>query len=445
MRPELVTFHSYARRIKHITHRRGIPVHSHVLTLLMSEIGNPMLKDIGVLSSLATVQISSSSCDTVQASLTLSARLQHLDLDLGFKTRVATTMGDAACQYLEDVARIASTLQRLSLRGIASKRLSSVISSMSGLHSLSLRLGTSLTAEAFTAITTFPSLSELEVHAGHFDLDDLASVWSRHAQGATTFPSLQILHVRAHTPVVEHLLQHIQSNALRVLHIEAENPADSPISWCPIFRTICDKATYTLQDLTIDHHVELDSNIPNHSPSTGFNPDPDINPPPDAEKTDNVISFKALEILRGLHHLRSLVLDTTFPPELCDKDMEALTQWWPKLEHLELGSVPVPDSAGLQGSPQITCASLATLAKYTPKLRSLVLSVDLTGYKDESLLPDPASQSALRRLIVGCSCTFDSAQMAHYLHRLFPSLSEVDGVAEQEDQWLSTAEVLRML
>ncbi|KAF5373247.1 hypothetical protein D9615_007435 [Tricholomella constricta] len=430
--PDLTRFHLYARRVKYIAHRQNVKVHPAILSLLTTENG-ALAHPVALLPSLRSAQISTSNCDIIQACLSLSDKLANLDLDLGFKSRGSHTSNEHIRQYLQEVVRIAPDLQRLSIRGSITQNLLGLVTSMRNLHTLSLRLGSSLTMEVLLAVATFPNLSELELHAGHLDADDLSD--ALRIQDLPVFPSLKILRMRAHTPVLELIINNIPADTLHTLRVEAEDPSGVSVAWSNIFKAICYKAANTLQNLTLEHHIELDDVDIESAPSADT-----LGPSPGASKTNTPIPFDDLKTLRSLRHLRHVVFDTTLPPAVSDEEMTTLVTAWPELRHLDIGTTLPSGQAKLP-----TFLSLNALATRAPKLEALVMSADISGIESATILAAVPRQHALMRLTLACTSTSDPEQVARYLHRLFPSLIEVDGLPEREEEWGRIRDALQRL
>lgn len=393
-------------------------VHPDIIPLLLASHCN---KAIEILPSLRKARVSSP-CDPFQHALSLSTQLRQLELDLGFKTKDQT---ERACHFLQQVFHTAPELEKLSIRGSASLSMNSTISSMLTIHTLSLHLGNSLTAETLLAVTRFPLLSELDIHAGHLDVDSLTSCLSNNQ--SPTFPSLQKLHLRAPANMIELFMQIIPGNSLKTVRIEAEDPA---VAWSPIFKLLCGKAANTLINLTLEHHIELDdidatSGDPNLSTNDNNSVDNEL---------DMQIPFSTLKDLSAIRGLRRLILDFTLPPAVCDQDVETMADWWSSLEHLDLGSAST-DRAGQLSNYPMTFRSLVACAQKMPNLISLILPANANiAYMKDTTAPTP-SHNKLTRITLGHPSTPDPVEMAQRLHQLFPSLTEVDGLEEHEEEW----------
>jgi hypothetical protein len=388
----------------------------------------------------------------VPAALSLSPSLRQLDLDFGFKKR-----GRDANGYIESLLRVATSIERVRLRGLADQRLNNAISQVSNLRSLSLRTGASLTAETLIAISAFPCLSELEIEAGHITVDGLTEAWSLPASESPAyssltsiigsnivrdlaspredtaaswrFQSLKKLHICAQAPFLELLLKTIPPASLHTLRIEATTPAgSSPVSWSSIFDLITLNASQTLHDLTIEQHldnIDLDlDTIP--ATSTGSTQNTH------SSTQNNRLTFDIIRPLAALRHLRSLTIDMTYIPNLCDQDTEALATWWPDLVHLDLGSLHSSECHPLTDSPRATLACLRAFAPM-PMLQTLILPLDLSMVP--SLSPTVGLSTLSRATLSSPAPPPDPAALAVYLHGAFPRLTKVDGTDRHEAEW----------
>ena len=418
-------FQSYARRVKHIAHRLEIKKYLGSAAYL------PLTRLTQVaLPNLSTTYLSLPRCPAPLLSLYMSQRLQHVEADLGFKFSKSSNE-IAFCDFMEQVLLGCLELKGVSLRGLSSPRLNDIISSMGKLQTLSLRLGQSLLPSTLRAIMTFPHLSELEVHAGHVDVDDLER---NHLE--VQFPSLRKLRIRAKSNVVKNLLHRIQRNNLRYLHIELDDSSPLTASWNIILSLVCDQAASSLRYLQIEHHFETPE-IPIFSPLH-------IAQTPNALQGSitSTMSFDDIRILRVIKKLRHFTCDVTLPPLFRDKDMADLATWWPDLEHLELGSAPQGDEAESTRNIPITIASLTSFATRSPKLEKLILPLRIGDHP----LPPPASHppvaNKLRSLTIAQLRSCKPLELAKYLRQLFPLLEGFEGPCDDTQIWTDTKAAL---
>jgi hypothetical protein len=417
-------FQSYARRVKHIAHRLEVKKYLGSAAYL------PLTRLTQVaLPNLSTTYLSLPRCPAPLMSLYLSHRLQHIEADLGFKFSKSSNE-IAFCDFMEQVLVGCLELEGVSLRGLSSPRLNDIISSMGKLQNLSLRLGQSLLPSTLRAIMTFPHLSELEVHAGHVDVDDLER---NHIE--VQFPSLHKLRIRAKSNLVKFVLHRIQRNNLHYLHIELDDFSPSTASWNIILSLVCDQAASSLRYLQIEHHFETPE-IPILSPL-------DMAQTPNALQ-GSIMSFDDIHVLRVVKKLRHFACDVTLPPLFRDKDMANLATWWPDLEHLELGSAPQGDEAEsrVTGNAQITIASLTSFAIQSPKLEKLILPLRIGDHP----LPPPPSHprvaNNLRSLTIAQLRSCKPLELAEYLRQLFPSLERFEGPCDDTQIWKDTKAAL---
>ncbi|CAA7265135.1 unnamed protein product [Cyclocybe aegerita] len=431
-----VAFSSYARRVKYISHRQEANNH-HVIV----PVTYPLFSALKLaLPNLRTAHISFRRCNTSFLPLYLSPALCNLEVDLGFG-KSYIDLDSMLCDYLEKTNLLPIKLERISLRGLASERLNRAISSFHHLRFISLKLGRSLLPQTVKEITTFSSLLELEIHAGHIDPDDLEDT-HRHA---SIFKSLRKLQIRAKASFIEHVFRHLEQDTLNHLHIELDDHSPSSISWNNIFRLICDKASNTLHHLSLEHHFELPEMTPSSSASPGTSLY--LNPNNTPNQVSPALPFSTMADLRRLKHVKHFVYDATVPPIIYDNDIKKLLSWWPNLEHFELGSVPQTEEGGLLPPFHMMMAALTTFAAKAPKLQKLVLPLPVDSVEGE---PDgkfsvAKSTSPLMSLTVAQLETSKPSNLAAYLHRLFPALRNLDGPCDDNVAWTETRATLYAL
>ncbi|KAG6850761.1 hypothetical protein H0H93_008799 [Arthromyces matolae] len=420
--PDLTRFRFYAARVRHITHQVKVQVHPSILSIVLAETSSTALPY------LRSAKLSTANCDEAQTSLSLSGTLNKLDLDVGFKRKASN---EHLVQYFQDAVKAAPGLQHLSIRGTLAKPFISLVASMNGLHTLSLRSGTSISVDALLAVSRFPNLSDLEIHLGHIDPDILSTALTEN--NTTLFPSLLQLRMRALTPVLALILATIPLDIMHTLYIEADEAADVPAAWNSVFANIRAKNSNSLRNLTIEHHIEVDD-MELESASGTDTTGPSPGPPP----RNTPIAFSDLKVLGSLHQLSKFVLDTTLPPAINDEGLADLVSGWPQLRHLDLGLAHTPSSETL------TFRSLPTLALKTPYLKSLVIGTVLDGCDLAAIPVDTPRQCSLTRLTFSCIPTpLDLPRLTPFLRRLFPALLEVDGFAEHDDGWCELRHALQ--
>ncbi|KZP25523.1 hypothetical protein FIBSPDRAFT_855705 [Athelia psychrophila] len=440
--PDLDIFCSYARRVRIITHRHRRPMDPCIVSLLQSAFSN-----IHVLPQLSRASISVPSWDAFSVCMAQSPSLRQLTLDLGFNRARIDAKGwsndEVAAGYLEGLISSPNpSIEQMELRGLAlghPRIASSLVSLGASMRFLTLTTGASLSPSTLAGVVTFPRLEDLEVHAGHISSDDLAEALKAGGGERGVFPALRKLRVRAQAPLVELLLGKMASCQLAQLHLEAvsQPQGERAHNWAQTFALIPAKAASTLQELTIEHHLDLpmenepNANIPIPIPSSASPAGPDA---PSGTTDTATWTLTSLRPFEPLTHLRRLVLDTTLPPCLNDADMEILARWWPKVEHLELGGLVSdlncvhPDSTN-----RTTLACLHSFAKWCTRLETLVLNLDVTAYPSDAQCG--VAQTSLRNLALGSTLAPEPADLARYLGRVFPALEIVDGIPKFEDEF----------
>jgi hypothetical protein len=319
--------------------------------------------------------------------------------------------------FLEQVARAAPGIERINMRGMACRGLNNALSSMMRLRVLSLRTGNTLTPTVLATISSLPLLAELELHAGHIKVGEFEAALPRQQHAWPFFPSLQKLHVRGHTHLIEFILGHLIIGTLHTLRIEAEG--FEATAWEIIFTSLASKATHTLEALTIEHHIEIDDDTPS--------------------SRRRHLTIDTLAPLAPLYNLRLFTINMSFPPDLCDTDMARLVTWWPMIEYLDLGYIEPILECALHGDwyPRATLASLVSFSRCCSRLISLTLPLHVGDFDfDSNLGVDTGTEKAvMQRLSIGSRERPDDALMPRYLGRLFPRLSKVQGTASHEREW----------
>nr|GAT45748.1 predicted protein [Mycena chlorophos] len=405
--PNLSTFYSYARRVRSLTQRHTLRIHPQLLSIFSAS----------TLSGLVSTRLASLDIQSLPAALSFTERLRRLDVDFGFKRRVAAP--DET--HLDNLRRVAPHLERVRLRGSADARLNPCLAQMSSLQSLTLRTGAFITMETLVALSALPSLRELDFDAGHVDSEALAAIsWPN----AEPFQSLQHLRISAGAEILRLFMTATHSACLHTLHLEAAS--DSAIDWKNVLSAIGDNTSYTLQDLTIEHHLndlEDIDDIPleEHTQSQ-------------AKSTHNIdrITVDTLRVLSRFDNLRKLIVDTTYPPDLSDVDMAELFgagKRWPALMHLELGNLLTFECLPRACLPQTTLAGLASVANGLAALQTLAIPLDVASLPSAS---NDAFNNGLARLFISSPTPpTDTPRIARCLRSMFPSLTEVEGMNDE--------------
>ncbi|TFY52495.1 hypothetical protein EVG20_g10524, partial [Dentipellis fragilis] len=230
----------------------------------------------------------------------------------------ATHPGEALYLYMDAVARIATGLEFLRIRGRVCERMTETISTLTGLRTLSLCIGSDISPRTIAAIASFPRLEELRVHLDGMDADALDEALPLSGPaGQPRFPALHTLHVRSSPQVAEVLLARLAPRSgLRAVRLESDFKPRVVDAWTPALALLADKAADTLADLSIECLTNF-CEVPDHA----F--------PPKLHFT-----LATLAPLAKLTRLRKFHLDASVPADLTDADVAALATWWPAIEDL---------------------------------------------------------------------------------------------------------------
>ncbi|KAL0575182.1 hypothetical protein V5O48_006776 [Marasmius crinis-equi] len=417
--PDLRILRLYAPRVKHVVQRRNVQLHPHLSSILSSV--------DGLFTQLVTVQLSLVNCHSLCSILGPGTALKSLDMDLGFHPGAFENSNSAACNYLAYLP----SLRSLSLRGSGSEALNRAIAATSQLHSLSLRLSTSLNVETIAAISTFPELVHLEVHASHIRAADLAnSLRSSNHDDGVFFPSLQSLNIRSSTSLAGAILQKLQSTGLRTIYLDVEPVAQTDDAWITLFNIMKDR-TPNLHDFTIDHHIDTeDPGLDSHAGHANLNDNNDATT--SQNDLEKLLRFELLHPLSSLRDLQRIVFDTTPPIMVRDEDLEKLGSQWPKLAHLDLGSVPTVDP---RWAPKVTLEGLASLSTKPTNLRNLIIPIDPSSSLSPNTAKPLVPRNTLRNITISTLSPPDTVAMASCLANLFPFIEHVDGAVDHDEQW----------
>ena len=364
--------------------------------------------------------------------LYLSRNLQSISVDVGFRSsKEALGLHEALRAYLDAVARIASDLRHLRLRGQLSDRVISSVASMRDLRSLYLCGGSHLMPRTLASIAGFPNLEDLRLQLDCINITDLAEALISASSNTTLFPSLRNLRIRASPAAAEAFFPHLPAGKLRTLHLESDLKPRSVDSWTPALAVLAERTHATLADLSFEVLTSFCEAFDHHA---AF--------PPKLHFT-----LSTLAPLARLIHLRRFVLDASVPPDLGDPDLASVACWWPEIEELSLWSRPVEVfdfPAYFTTQPRATPASLRTLAAQCPRLRQLGLPMDV------AVLPPPAhppqvvpSHPTLVRLTIGCvrvGKTIDPAGVAECIYRAFPALEGIEFDCGDDTSWTDVLE-----
>ncbi|KAF5350264.1 hypothetical protein D9758_007794 [Tetrapyrgos nigripes] len=346
-----------------------------------------------------------------------------VDLDLGFRSTSSESSNHAAHEFLLDVRQSAPDLASLSIRGLASERLLTAVSSLSMLRTLSLRLGYTMTIDTLIAISKFPVLTELEVQAVAIDVEEMKENWVLSAE-LDTFPALATLNIRGTIDFIDAFIRNMRSKHLHELQLDIDPsaPSGNNNTWDALFNAIHERFSNTLHDLTIEYHTEAASlPVDTNDTHNTTNNTPTISPLDG--KFHDFLNFDTLYPLSNMRNLRRIMLDTSPPLSVCDQDFDRLVKWWPNLEHLQLGSLPALDPTW---TPQTTVKSLLAVSLGLRSLQTLILPVASSSITTKVIDDFPAkAQSPLHHISVTSSLS-DQDMMTAALNRLFPSLDEIE-------------------
>ncbi|KAK0202572.1 hypothetical protein DFS33DRAFT_1263476 [Desarmillaria ectypa] len=416
---ELQVFHSYARRVRHITHTARSTKIPRNPTIYASLCGGNSY----IFPNLTTAKFRLSKNGS-HPSLCLSPRLRELQLDVGFS---AKDSGSEGLEYLREITLIACHLQSLTFRGLVPVQLDSIIQSMPTLHTLLLRTGRSVTADVITSISMLPHLNYLELHAQHLEAFQIEDIWLS-ASGPLRFPTLQNLRLRSTPDIAILILQNMQSTAVHTLSLDIETRDQTVPFWLPLFNVMQERFSTSLEHMSITHHLELDHDIPL---------DIDL---------INAIDFAALRSLARLRDLRYLHFDTTVPIDIGIEEVIQMVAWWPNLKHLEMWPESVVDCD--ENSPHINSGStvrltldvLPVISASLPKLEFVALPLDTSGITEEIV---SGLQVPGHGTLQGVSFSYphapDTNLLPLYLRKLFPALRQVGHASGHDGLWASVA------
>jgi len=337
-----------------------------------------------------------------------SPSLHHIHLDLEFK--MSEEAASSMSSYLEHAAH--SPLQTLTLRGLLTSRMNDALCRMNTLSSLTLRTGPSLLPTTINALSTFPALHTLELHADH--IEDIPLLDG-------SFPSLRSLRVRGQPEFIETLLHSIPQHQLHKLHIDLISPIVD--SWDSIFHIIQKNAGHSLQDLFIEHHIEsdLESEEPEAEDEDTDEVGGDSTAQTSTSSNNNTSADRPRIAVTSLGHLpklTKLVLDTSSAIAIStENDADRVSGLWPNIVHLDLGIVHYP------GQPAFSWSSLVRLTSKLPSLEYLRLPIDTEAAFPQATLQ---SSSMLQELYI--SPPIDSAEDVcgtnTFLNSTFPLLQD---------------------
>lgn len=371
------TFLAYASRVKHIALRYNpAPISSEYLSLLPN---------------LTSVTLSRAGCHAPLEWM-LSPHLQKVHILIGpmADSVMAYERGTNAAKFLQHLTETYPSveLQRLRIRGWMCSALSQAIIPLAMLRSLSIMSGASLTPQLLRAITTFPFLEDLKVHADTMSTDDLKATTPHIGNNSLTFPRLRTFLISGQHKLIAAVLELLQPGTLERITIETMTPTLNAHNWIPILDQLAAKASSSLIALTLQH--TMDPSDLQNLPMLAFT------------SADITFTMDTLRPLASLKALRAFMSDTSLPPDLSDKDVEEMGRWWPSLQVLNIGTLPFEENYLPLWQAKTTEGALKVLARLCPALETLVIPLDYStptpiDTKNATMQP----QHALRTLFVG--------------------------------------------
>ena len=392
---------NYARMVKH--------VRLATKTKEAIELGTLFHDTTPLFPNLQSVAVLMDGCAAPAVHLLLSPMLSTVTVDIGVSTGRATGVERSGniSAYLSSLRSSSVPIQKLSFRGFACEKLNAAVSNLATLKSLSLKVGTSLSTRTVADIASFPFLEELFIHADRVGANSLEESL---ASSSLVFPNLRTLDIRSSVEVAATILQHARSTTFARLSIEVTHNDDT--TWTRLYSVI----PTTVQDIHIDYHIDLDEPISDTTDTID----------------DHPFTIKKLGPLSKLTTLRAFTLDTNIPVNLTDKDLEALTKWWPTLKTLDF-TVSAHGECKENGdqeaqivpwTPELTVGCLSTIVKGWHHLERLRLPINLaSGFNQAQDFP---IHTYLREFKIGPSLPSESrtplidANIA-FIRNLFPS------------------------
>ncbi|KAF9530462.1 hypothetical protein CPB83DRAFT_850968 [Crepidotus variabilis] len=417
---DIQTFGFYAQRVKHIHQRHTFNLAADQHALIKLFLGKETL-----LPKVRSVKLSAKSSPGTLLQFVASPSLHRLDLDLGFQSS-SSASDDPFCDLLLHARTACPSLRHLNLRGSSSKRLNCVLSSMNDMETVTLRMGSSLRPETVVAMMTSPRLTELEIHAGHIDLEDLEECLAHLPSSTVLLSALTKLCLRAKGPTMSHLLSFIASDSFNQLQLDLDDTVAGATAWDAVFEAIPTTAAHTLTHISLEHHFELTA------PSASFPSSTDASQPVDWDRPQANLSFENLAILRKFRQLQHFSCDFTVPPCLRDQDLQKVLLWWPDLTYLDIAISSGSNEKSL--TTPLTITSLLLIAQLRPNLERLILPLIVDQVP---VLPSGSlSGSQLRNLSIADIRTTDTQHLARYLKALFPLLKTLHGSDDDSQTWI---------
>ncbi|EKM50656.1 uncharacterized protein PHACADRAFT_130044, partial [Phanerochaete carnosa HHB-10118-sp] len=396
-------FDLYATRVKHILFSRAPRL--------------PMVRgDHAPLPNLKSIILKDHGC-SIPSDYLLCSSLEELEIDLRrTRTRDAVSpirTSDSLSTVLQNNPSLQTSLRFLRVKGLISTAFNDIMSSFQSLRSLVLLAGNTLNTRTLAALGSLSNLQDIYVHASHVDAGDFSEAVSRHV--SQPFASLRSLRIRAQRSLICAILEVLPPSTLTSLYLETEEPAQGPSAWQPTFTLIAVKAADTLVELTLDQILDPEEIMLDQSDSS-----------------DTRFALDTLQPLSKLRALHRLTIDAMLLPDFTDEDIDQMAGWWPRLEHLNLGSLPDVQEHAENWVPKVTVEALRSLAKRCPSLRTLTIPLDVSSCKTAAVprSGDKTSvvrQKTLERLFVGTSpAEEDIGSFVRSVVDIFPCVREIE-------------------
>ncbi|RPD59063.1 hypothetical protein L226DRAFT_510646 [Lentinus tigrinus ALCF2SS1-7] len=336
-----------ASRVLHYTVRVRTIVH----------LRNPTVPDAlrnctAIFPRLESVVLFSQGC-MVPYALASSPSLRQVTISTAFPPRMGSIdalieRSDAAALFLQCARMQAPDIQLLRIRGRVSAKLNEVIVSYTHLRSLSVH-ATSFRIMTFATVATFPCLETLDLSV-FLRADEIQS---RIQPSSANFPALRDFTIRAYGPVVEAILVRLPIGVLTKLYLELESCLEGPAYMADVFERLVEKTSDSLRELSVKDRTDRDN-----------------------LQSCGITQWYDLNLLRPLARLKQLRRFTLQNPDLSDDNLRALAQWWPTLEHLDLGTYD-PHAEVSEWKSRLTPAAHSIAASSFPRLSSIALPVAL--------------------------------------------------------------------
>ncbi|KAJ7828672.1 hypothetical protein B0H14DRAFT_2811579 [Mycena olivaceomarginata] len=189
------------------------------------------------------------------------------------------------------------------------------------------------------------------------------------------------------------------------------------LTTCPPTEAM-DSLFHALQTACVRENLES-FRLQNHTVSTAL--------PPAQAQESHIITGCSLGVLACFPNIRTVSILWPVGFDLDDAALPQLVAAWPHIEWLELrGSL-------MDLRPRITLQSLHSLARICPQMCFLAIEFDAESAPVPSLKGEVhVVQNKLTLLDVACSSISASAPVARYLSSLFPNLSGIVTVGEDD-------------